>query len=110
MPKAHPTVRRAATRVTQLLASHSVRATTTELRFTDENGPKGGPDVRCALTVKIPRRPPLHVAEVGTSPRLAFDAAFTKLERRIARVRESDRESRRHPKKYFVAARGWRAS
>jgi ribosome-associated translation inhibitor RaiA len=39
------------------------------------------------------------------TPRLALDAAFPVLERRLARYRERDRDSKRHPKKYFAARR-----
>jgi len=34
-----------------------------------------------------------------------FDASFKSLERQLERYRERDRDSRRHPKKYYVAKR-----
>jgi ribosome-associated translation inhibitor RaiA len=108
LASAHPTARRAADRLLDLLRQHAVRATSTGLRFTDVNGPKGGQDVRCNVTVKVARRPATSVTAVGASPRLAVDAALEKLERRLARLRESTRDSRRHPKKYFVASKEWR--
>ena len=37
-----------------------LRPTAARVGFTDENGPKGGVGIRCALTVEIPRRPPAH--------------------------------------------------
>jgi hypothetical protein len=49
----------------------------------------------------------VYVEEVAASPRIAFDAAAGKLERRLVRLSESDRDRRRHPKKYFVAAQAW---
>ncbi len=39
--------------------------------FKDENGPKGGVDIRCALTVEVPRRGALHAADVAATPRRA---------------------------------------
>ena len=110
LASAHPTARRAANRLLDLLRQQAVRATSTSLRFTDVNGPKGGQDVRCNVTVKVARRPATSVTAVASTPRLAVDAALEKLERRLARLRESTRDSRRHPKKYFVAAKGWRES
>ena len=37
--------------------------------------------------------------------RLAFDAALAILKRQLERYRERDRQDKRHPKKYFAAAR-----
>ena len=76
-----------------------------EVAFFDDNGPKGGPAARCALTVRLPYRPGLRVERRADTPRLALDAAFPVLERRLARYRERDRDSKRHPKKYFAARR-----
>jgi ribosome-associated translation inhibitor RaiA len=73
--------------------------------FTDVNGPKGGPDTRCALTLQWPRRPTVHVEEVAVSPRLAFDEALANLERRLERGVRQARDERRRPKKYYVAKR-----
>ncbi len=78
----------------------SARAT-----FTDENGPKGGKAIRCALEVRLPRRGAIHVEEVASTPRLAFDGAVIKLERQLDRVVDTTREMRRRPKKYFAARR-----
>lgn len=82
------------------LAPVTVRAT-----FFDDNGPKGGLAIRCALTVRLPYRPALRVERTAATQRPAFDGAFAALERRLERYRERDRDSRRHPKKYFVAKR-----
>jgi ribosome-associated translation inhibitor RaiA len=73
--------------------------------FSDENGPRGGRGTRCALTVSLPYRPPLHVARTATDQRRAFDDAMVALERELARYRERDRDHKRHPKKYFAAKR-----
>jgi ribosome-associated translation inhibitor RaiA len=71
--------------------------------FADVNGPKGGPDIRCAFTIQMPRRRALHVENIAESPRLAFDAGVESLARRLAELTERRRDLRRRPKKYFVA-------
>ncbi|MGH7279096.1 MAG: HPF/RaiA family ribosome-associated protein, partial [Candidatus Rokuibacteriota bacterium] len=63
--------------------------------FTDENGPKGGDALRCAVTVKPPRAAVVHVEHLAATPRLAFDGALGKLERRLVRHREGVRAQRR---------------
>jgi ribosome-associated translation inhibitor RaiA len=45
------------------------------------------------------------VERTAETPRLAFDAAFAVLERQLEQYRERDRDSKRHPKKYFAARR-----
>jgi ribosome-associated translation inhibitor RaiA len=75
------------------------------IAFTDENGPKGGNDTRCAVTVDLPRRPALHVEDLADSHRLAFDAAFSGVERLVQRERDAILGQRRRPKKYYVAKR-----
>jgi ribosome-associated translation inhibitor RaiA len=42
---------------------------------------------------------------MAETPRLAFDGALKAFERRLERYRERDRDSRRRPKKYWVAKR-----
>jgi ribosome-associated translation inhibitor RaiA len=73
--------------------------------FVDDNGPKGGPARRCAITVRLPYRPMVRVEHSATTTRLAFDGAFASLERPLERYRERQRESRRYPKKYYAAKR-----
>jgi len=73
--------------------------------FFDDNGPKGGRAIRCALTVQVPYRPSLRVEHTAVTARLAFDASFRSLQRQLERYRELDRDSRRHPKKYYAAKR-----
>ena len=77
----------------------------TKITFFDDNGPKGGPGMRCAVDVRLPFRPSIRVEQVAETSRLAFDGAFAALERRLERYRERDRDIKRRPKKYFVAKR-----
>ena len=88
-----------------MLAKLTVRPLRSEAVFVDDNGPKGGRAMRCALTVRVPHRPNIRVERSAVTPRLAFDAAVPILERQIEQYRERDRESKRRPKKYFAAAR-----
>jgi putative sigma-54 modulation protein len=71
--------------------------------FTDQNGPKGGLDIRCAITVELPRRAPVHAEGVAETHRLAVDGALDTLGRELKRDRERRRDARRRPKKYFAA-------
>lgn len=67
--------------------------------FRDENGPKGGVDRRCAITVEWPRRPVLHAEDVAPTPRQALDAAFEAIERLLLKELDRQRERRRRPGK-----------
>ncbi|MGH7391856.1 MAG: hypothetical protein ACREM3_20730 [Candidatus Rokuibacteriota bacterium] len=88
-----------------LAGRHRVRPVSARVGFVDENGPKGGIDIRCALTLELPRRASLHVDELGASPRAAFGAAFEALGSRVSRALGQTRARRRRPKKYFLAKR-----
>jgi len=92
-------------RVGDALKPLQVQPVAAQVTFFDDNGPKGGRAVRCALTVRVPYRPTVRVEHTAVTPRLAFDATFKSLERQLERYRERNRDSRRHPKKYYVAKR-----
>jgi len=96
---------RATRLMTEALAKLAVGPVKGQAAFFDDNGPKGGRAMRCALTVRLPFRPSIRVERSAVTPRLAFDAAFAVLERQLERYRERDRDSKRHPKKYFAARR-----
>jgi ribosome-associated translation inhibitor RaiA len=103
---AAPTIAaRVARGLADVLESLPVEPTSARVTFTDENGPKGGNAIRCAVEVRFPGRPPVHVEDVASTPRLALDAGLAKLARRLRRIRESTREARRRPKKYYAARR-----
>jgi ribosome-associated translation inhibitor RaiA len=76
-----------------------------KVTFFDDNGPKGGLGMRCAVDVRLPYRPAIRVEQVAETSRLAFDGAFGALERQLERYRQRDRDIKRRPKKYFVAKR-----
>jgi ribosome-associated translation inhibitor RaiA len=93
-------------KVPAVLEHGRVRPTQIRVAFTDENGPKGGVAIRCALTVELPRRPPTHASAVAENRRLALDGALEALDRLLVRERQRRRELARRPKKYFVAEQG----
>lgn len=95
----------ASERLRDALAPLKVAPIVAQATFVDDNGPKGGLALRCALTLQVPYRPTIRVEQTAQTGRLAFDAAMAALERRLERYREEDRDSRRHPKKYFAAKR-----
>ena len=92
-------------RVAKALAALRTRVTSARVVFRDENAAKGGLDIRCAITVSLAGRGRIHVADVATTPRRALDGALDRLERRLTRTQQQDRQSSRRPKKYYVAAR-----
>jgi ribosome-associated translation inhibitor RaiA len=83
-----------------------LRPTSTRVAFTDENGPKGGVDIRCAVTMEVPGRPTKHASALAQNHRLAFDSAIAALEREVTRERQRRRDAARRPKKYYVAHQG----
>jgi ribosome-associated translation inhibitor RaiA len=97
--------RRATAAVRQALARLAVQPITAQVTFVDDNGPKGGRAARCAVTVRLPHRPPLRVEKVAETPRRAFDAVLAVLRRDLEQSRERQRDRQRRPKKYFAAKR-----
>ena len=95
---------RADQRVAAALAALPRRVTSTRVVSCGNNGARGL-DVRCAITVNLSGRRRLHVEDLATTPRQALDGALAKLDRRMLRTEESDRDSRRRPKKYYAASR-----
>ncbi len=77
----------------------------TVVTVADENGPKGGRAMRCALTVRLPRRPPVYVDHVAETAWLAFDKSVARLRRRLIAFRDRRLTLARYPKKYYVAKR-----
>jgi ribosome-associated translation inhibitor RaiA len=96
---------RCARRTRLALAHLGMTPLAVRINFTDENGPKGGVSVRCAITVPVPRRAAVHVEHLAPSPGTAFDGALDTLEDHLAQRRRREREAGRRPKKYYVAKR-----
>ena len=91
--------------MTEALALLKVKPGAVQVTFFDDNGPKGGRAIRCALTVRLPLRTEIRVEHTAETARLAFAGSFEKLERQLARRRERELDLRRRPKKYYVAKR-----
>jgi ribosome-associated translation inhibitor RaiA len=91
-----------------VLGRGRVRATASVVTFTDINGPKGGVDIRCAVTVEAPGRPAQHASALAADARLALDGALEALQRELLRDRGKRRDLARRPKKYYVADQGLR--
>jgi ribosome-associated translation inhibitor RaiA len=96
---------RLTSRVRRILAPLTTSPVTARIDFHDDNGPKGGVALRCAVTVRVPHQPRIRVEAVAENARRAFDGALAKLERRIERYRERPRDRQRRPKKYYAARR-----
>jgi hypothetical protein len=96
---------RAQARLTRAIESRGITAGRAILAFTDENGPKGGVAMRCAIELRLPRRRAVRVEHTATTGRLAFDGALDVLERDLTQLVERQREGARHPKKYYAARR-----
>jgi hypothetical protein len=96
---------RCARRARQTFARLGVVPLSARINFTDENGPKGGVSIRCAITVPIPRRASIHVEHLAPAAGTAFDGAMDALEHRLAQGRRREREAGRRPKKYYAARR-----
>ena len=79
------------------------RPTSALVNFVDVNGPKGGVDIRCSLTLRMPPRKHMHVEAMGATPALAFTAAAAALDHRLQHRLGRAITARRRPKKYFVA-------
>lgn len=92
-------------RVGALLAARGIEPSRVRVAFVDQNGPKGGPAIRCAANVTLARHPALHVECVDTTPRRAFDAVLERLDRQLLRLLGRLRDRARRPKKYFTAKR-----
>jgi ribosome-associated translation inhibitor RaiA len=100
--KAGDTVRQ---RLDALLAARGIEPARVSVAFVDENGPKGGPAIRCAADVTFARHPALHVESVDVTPRRALDAMLDVLDRQLLRFVGRLRDRARRPKKYFAAKR-----
>ena len=56
------------------------------VRFSDENGPRGGVDQRCAIHVTLHALPEVIISGSAETPREAFDGAIARVERAVRRT------------------------
>jgi ribosome-associated translation inhibitor RaiA len=95
---------RVVARLGAILAPLGTAALSARLGLSDQNGPKGGVAIRCAIEASVARRAPIHVDARARSVRAAVTGAVNRLERRVRHEVQRVRDGRRRPKKYFVAA------
>jgi ribosome-associated translation inhibitor RaiA len=94
---------RARAELTRILEAHGIDTARATVTFTDDNGPKGGRAMRCAVGLTLPRRTVVRAEHTATTVRLAVDGVLDKVERDLARFIERRRNAARHPKKYYAA-------
>lgn len=68
-------------------------ATELEIALVDINGPKGGVDQECRVTVRMPGFSGMHVTETSETMFQSIDAARDTLEKMIKRTVEKRREA-----------------
>lgn len=81
-------------KVHQRLRRFSGRIRAVDARFSDVNGPRGGRDKRCLITVHVPGRAPLNIEELHqdfyAGINLALGRVAQLVGRKIERAREGD--------------------
>jgi hypothetical protein len=81
-------------------------ATSAQVAFFDEDGPRGGVAIRCALTVRPRPGPVVRVEHTARTHHAAFGGALASLTRRLKRrVERKRRRQRRSPPRRPAAAR-----
>jgi putative sigma-54 modulation protein len=70
-----------------------------EIHLRDINGPKGGKDKECSVTVRMPRGASIHVSEVSEDIYKSVDLARDRVERSTKRAveRSQDKRYETHP-------------
>jgi putative sigma-54 modulation protein len=66
-----------------------------EIHLRDNNGPKGGVDKECSVTIRLPRAQSLHVTEVSDDLFKSIDLARDRIERSAKRLIERGQDKRR---------------
>jgi ribosome-associated translation inhibitor RaiA len=82
-------------RINGVLARRRIRARSIRVSFSDEDGPRGGVAIRCALTVRLPGRPTIRVEHQTRTYRQAFEGAFEMFKRQVKRTTRRRWQSRR---------------
>jgi len=69
------------------------RIATVSVRLRDLNGPRGGRDMLCQLSVVIPGRPKLLIKDIQEDMYVAIDCAVKRASYRASRLIERQREA-----------------
>lgn len=83
-------------RLERHLGKYSAQIESIDVRFADENGPKGGVDRNCMIHVTISALPPIVVEVKAGEEREAFDLAAGRMERAVKRSMEKHGFSMRY--------------
>jgi ribosomal subunit interface protein len=75
------------------LSRFSNRIRSVKVMFEDVNGPKGGPDKKCAVTVKLDAGDELRVEDSNGDLRFIVDGVADRIGRLVAREIERQREA-----------------
>jgi putative sigma-54 modulation protein len=68
------------------------------VRLSDENGPRGGDDMRCRMQVSLADAPSVVIEDTEASLYVAIDRAADRIGRAVARRIERLRKNRRSPR------------
>lgn len=98
-------------RIGRQLGKYATQIERIDVRFGDENGPKGGHDKVCLVHIVLSKLPPVVVEMRGDTEREAFDLAAARAERATRRNMEKHGYSTKHHRqKEHVQADGMSAS
>jgi len=75
----------------------ATRIVSVAVRIVDVNGPRGGADKRCQITVQLRTRNPITTDDLNTNVFAAVDRALTRAARAVGREVDRLRASRRFP-------------
>lgn len=79
------------------------RIATVSVRLRDLNGPKGGRDMLCQVSVVIPGRPQLLVKDIQEDMYLAIDCALKRASYRASRIVARQRQATRKTTRPVIA-------
>lgn len=65
-----------------------------EVHLRDNNGPKGGVDKECSVTVRVPHGQSIHITEVAEDIYKAIDLARDRVEKSAKRLVERSQDKR----------------
>jgi hypothetical protein len=93
----------------RLLERRSASPRAVRIAFFDDDGPRGGVAIRCALTLTPARGPGIRVEHTARTYSAAFKGALTILTRQVKRRRQRQRRPMRFPRPRPASARLRRA-
>lgn len=97
------------TQIRRLLERRGASPRAVRIAFFDDDGPRGGVAIRCALTLTPSRGPSIRVEHTARTYSAAFKGALTVLTRRVKRRAQRQRHRTRYPRPRSAAVRLRRA-